>query len=74
MAVPKAEKGNLKEQTVKFLRNTWSELKKVHWPTRREVVVYTLVVLVSVLITTFILWIFDSAFSFLMRLIFFRQG
>lgn len=59
-------KTSLKEQVTKFLRGAWAELKKVHWPNRQELVTYTIVVLVSVLIVAALLWIFDSAFSFLL--------
>lgn len=54
------------ERAVKFVRSTWAELRKVHWPNRRELVVYTAVVIVSVLIVTLILWVMDSIFSFLL--------
>jgi preprotein translocase subunit SecE len=35
-----------------FLREVRQELKKVAWPTRRELLAYTLVVLVSVIVLT----------------------
>jgi preprotein translocase subunit SecE len=35
-----------------FLREVRQELRKVQWPTRREVVAYTLVVLVTVVVLT----------------------
>jgi preprotein translocase subunit SecE len=35
-----------------FLREVRQELKKVAWPTRRELLAYTLVVLVSVVVLT----------------------
>ncbi|WP_406677334.1 preprotein translocase subunit SecE [Moorella sp. ACPs] len=59
-------KTSFKEQVTKFFRGSWAELKKVHWPTRRELVTYTSVVLVSVLVMAALLWIFDSVFSFLL--------
>jgi preprotein translocase subunit SecE len=52
-----------------FFNGVWQELKKVHWPSRREVVVYTGVVMVVVLIVMGILWIADSIFSQVLRLI-----
>lgn len=66
MAKTVNNKIGLKEQVTKFLRGSWAELKKVHWPNRRELVTYTGVVLVSVLIVAALLWIFDSIFSFLL--------
>lgn len=43
----------------RFLEGVWQELKKVHWPTRREVVIYTGVVLVSVVFIGIILMVAD---------------
>lgn len=53
----------------KYFRGVWSELKKVHWPTRREVVIYTGVVLVAVSIVAFLIWVFDSLLSKVLQLI-----
>ena len=50
-------------------RSVWLELKKVSWPNRKEIVTYTTVVLVSVLIVALVIWLFDSIFSFLMSFI-----
>ncbi|NLW07507.1 MAG: preprotein translocase subunit SecE [Clostridia bacterium] len=61
-----ASKGSIPERITKFVKGAMSELKKVHWPTRRELVVYTIVVLVAVLIVSALLWVFDSLFSFLL--------
>lgn len=47
----------------KFFRGVWSELKKVHWPTRQELITYTGVVLASVFIVSILIWIVDSIFS-----------
>ncbi|HBT20974.1 MAG TPA: preprotein translocase subunit SecE [Peptococcaceae bacterium] len=52
-----------------FFRNVWLELKKVSWPSRKEIIIYTTVVLASVLIVALIIWLFDSIFSFLMSFI-----
>lgn len=48
----------------KFLREVRAELKKVIWPTRRETMVFTSVVVVSVAIIAAIIWVFDSILSF----------
>lgn len=48
----------------KFLREVRAELKKVIWPTRRETMVFTSVVVVSVAIVAAIIWVFDSILSF----------
>lgn len=43
----------------RFLEGVVQELKKVHWPGRREVIIYTAVVFVAVVLIGAILWIFD---------------
>lgn len=58
-----------KRSPVKFLKNVWSELKKVSWPNRKEMTTFTVVVVISVLLMAVILWVFDSIFSFLLGFI-----
>jgi preprotein translocase subunit SecE len=48
----------------KFLREVRAELRKVIWPTRRETMVFTAVVVVSVAIVAAVIWVFDSILSF----------
>lgn len=67
--VMKKEKVNRLEQVNKYFRGVYSELKKVHWPNRREVVTYTGVVLVAVTIVGILIWIFDSLLSRLLQFI-----
>jgi len=57
------------ERAVRFFRGVWSELKKVHWPNRKEIMVYTAVVLVSVFAVSVMIWIVDTIFSFLLSLV-----
>lgn len=47
------------ENAKSFFRGVLNELKKVHWPNRRETVIYTAVVLVSVVFVAVLIWIFD---------------
>ena len=42
-----------------FVVDVWSELKKTTWPGKREVYGTTLVVIVTVVICAFFLWIVD---------------
>ena len=44
----------------KWVREMRSELKKVVWPTRTQVVQNTVVVLACVLVVGVIIWIFDA--------------
>lgn len=39
-----------KHRSVRFLREVRDELAKVVWPSRREVVIYTMVVILTVLV------------------------
>ncbi|WP_031517434.1 preprotein translocase subunit SecE [Desulfofalx alkaliphila] len=54
-----------------FFQGVKSELKKVHWPTRRETLVYTGVVLVAVVFVAILIWVLDiilsSGVSFIIR-------
>ncbi|WP_028307180.1 preprotein translocase subunit SecE [Desulfitibacter alkalitolerans] len=67
---PKTQK-NVKftERIVKFFKGVWSELKKVHWPTKKEIVTYTSVVLAAVAMVAVLIWVVDSVFSFLLSFI-----
>ncbi|MGO0123354.1 preprotein translocase subunit SecE [Desulfothermobacter acidiphilus] len=56
-------------KTREFLLSVWQELKKVYWPTRKQVLVYTGVVLVAVAMVTLIIWLADSVFSQILRFI-----
>ena len=46
-----------------FLKEVRQELKKVDWPTRKELVTYTVVVLVTVAVLTSYVFGLDIAFS-----------
>ncbi len=54
---------------VKFFQSAWGELKKVHWPGRREITVYTMVVISSVILVAAMIWIADTALSALIELL-----
>lgn len=64
--VPKPQKRSFKdtwENTKKYFRGVQAELKKVHWPNRREILVYTVVVLASVALVALAIWVVDSLLS-----------
>lgn len=69
MSVAKGEKSSFFGGVKKWFRSVWSELKKVHWPTKKQVAVYTMVVIVAVVLVGAGIWIVDSGISYLMRLI-----
>lgn len=70
MAKTVAEKKNEKKgenAIIRYLRETWFELKKVSWPTRTEAINLTVIV---VAVTTFLAlvlgimdWVFSTAFG-----------
>jgi preprotein translocase subunit SecE len=53
-----------------FMASSWKELKKVKWPTRKELVSYTLIVMAVVIFVTIYFWLLDMGISELVRLIF----
>ncbi|GAV24240.1 preprotein translocase, SecE subunit [Carboxydothermus islandicus] len=56
-------------KTQQYFRSVWTEVKKVHWPTRNESIVYTGVVFLTVIIVGLIIWLFDSFLSFFLNLL-----
>jgi preprotein translocase subunit SecE len=46
-----------------FLKEVRQELKKVNWPSREEMIAYTVVVLVAVVVLTTVVFGMDVAFS-----------
>jgi preprotein translocase subunit SecE len=48
---------------VRFLRGTWSELKKVVWPSRRETTNLSILVIVVSLALGIFLWFLDLVFE-----------
>ena len=69
MAVP--ELPNVKDTNgiMRFLREAKSELKKVTWPTRRELIAHTIVVFIAVVLSAILIWVIDSIFAGLFQLI-----
>jgi preprotein translocase subunit SecE len=53
-----------------YLREVRAELKKVAWPTRKEVINSTIVVLIAVVFMTSLVFGFDYGSSQLVRLLF----
>lgn len=52
-----------------FLREVKSEMKKVTWPTKRELIGYTITVILSSLFAAFLIWAIDAVLSVLFRLV-----
>ena len=62
------------QKTKDFWRETRSEMKKVSWPSRPEVVSTTGVVLVAVIIFGVYLWLCDQVFLYAVRFLFSKAG
>ncbi len=55
-----------------FFKGVWAELKKVHWPSKRQLVNYTGVVIFAVVIMALAIslfdWVISSIFEWLLGL------
>ncbi|MGD2041580.1 MAG: preprotein translocase subunit SecE [Anaerolineae bacterium] len=63
MAKSRDEKKRQENRLVAYLRETWFELRKVSWPTRREAVNLTLMVVVVTSFLSLVLALLDYVFS-----------
>jgi len=52
-----------------YFRETRLEMRKVAWPSRRETVIYTLVVVLATVVVGVIVWVFDVGLSAALGLI-----
>jgi preprotein translocase subunit SecE len=62
------------KQLKQFLVEVWAELKKTTWPGRKEVYGTTMVVVATVLVTAFFLWIVDMILNKGMEALFRASG
>lgn len=69
MSVAKGEKLGLWGNIKRWFRLVTNELKKVHWPSKQEVVTYTLVVIVAVVLVALAIGLIDLGLSSLIKLI-----
>jgi len=63
------KKANILKRTSRYFREVYVELKKVSWPTRKDVLSYSLAVLVFIAIFVVALFGMDSGFTALINLI-----
>ncbi|MCD1261936.1 preprotein translocase subunit SecE [Paenibacillus athensensis] len=56
--------------TFSFFADSWSELRKVKWPSRKEMISYTLVVIGTVAFITVYFYVLDLGITELLRLVF----
>ncbi len=52
---------------VQYLKDTQSELKHVSWPTRRQAILFTVLVVIISLVTAAYLGAFDALFTYLVE-------
>lgn len=52
-----------------YLKGAWSELKKVSWPSRKDVINHTVIVAISVIVATAIVAALDFGLSYLVQYI-----
>ncbi|MDD4570300.1 MAG: preprotein translocase subunit SecE [Tepidanaerobacteraceae bacterium] len=64
-----AAKESIVKRAGRFFREVRSEMKKVTWPTKSDLITYTIVVFVSVAIVSGFIWIADSILYKLISLI-----
>ncbi len=57
------------QRLITYLKETQAELKHVTWPTRKQAILYTVVVIVISLGTSLYLGFFDYLFSTLLKLV-----
>ena len=51
----------------RFLREVRAELKKVSWPNKKELISYTGIVFLSVVIVAVMIWVMDTALTEVLR-------
>lgn len=70
MAVPETTGAEEKSTGVAaFLSEVKAELKKVTWPTKQELIANTIVVIIAVCLCAGLIWVIDTFFSVLFRMI-----
>ena len=58
------------ENTKEYFISVYNELKKVHWPDRRQMIAYTGVVIFAVALVAVIIYLFDTGLSYLLQILF----
>ncbi len=69
MAETKAQKKpNIFKRIAAYFRDLRSEFKKVTWPTKKQIVNNTIVVLVTIIVAGVVVWGLDSILTVLVKL------
>ena len=64
---PEKEGTNVFGRAKNHVRNVYNELRKVHWPNRRQLLGYSAVVFMAVVICAIVIWIYDIGISFVLE-------
>ena len=64
-----AQKNKKKKEAGRFLQGVKTEMKKVIWPTRKELINYTVMVIVATLVVMAIIAVSDAVFAELFQLL-----
>jgi preprotein translocase subunit SecE len=57
------------QNITRFFQSVWGDLKKVQWPGRNQLIAYSAVVVVAVIIVAFLIWIADILISWVVQLL-----
>lgn len=69
----KTDKAKKPNRIIKFLKDLKSEVKKIVWPTKKQVVNNTVVVMIAMVVTGIFIWGLDSIFMLVFNLILQRK-
>ena len=64
-----AQKNKKKKESGRFLQGVTTEMRKVIWPTRKELINYTVMVIVATLIVMAIIAVSDAVFARLFQVL-----
>ena len=59
------------EDLRQYFKDSFSELKKIHWPTRRQAMGETMVVLITVIFLTLLVVFFDKMLTMIFNMVFY---
>ncbi len=64
------QKAKKKRRTpARYFKDMWSELKKVTWPTKKDLISYTLAVIVFIIVMAIVTGLFDLGLGALFNLV-----
>lgn len=69
MAAQEIAVQNSTSRIKRFIREVRAELRKVSWPNKKELVSYTGIVFLSVVIVATMIWVMDAALTEVLRII-----